>query len=421
MSSVVSINRSDRPYKRAQRSARYVAVCSGREGVGKSSITINLAIVLARMGHRVCILDADPGVANIHALLGLESIHSLANVIERECTLGEALVNGPAGIQLLTDGNHLRMIAEREEPQRRFFLNQLSEWEARFDYVFIDTPSLNNESVLPYLECADDLLLLITPEPSSLSDAFSLLNKTVRRNKNKMVHVVVNQSQGSAKAANAFERFSSTVRKYLSTNVLYTGQIGMDETIRNAFTLQHPVALYPSNDPSCERFFQLARTFESQLAPVPKKQGGLAEHIAGLPVEEAANIVDASGAFHAEKKPAVSEPETLPTTESKAAPQRSNVDSELFRHTPMLAQQLIDNGQLDAQAFKGIIEQLEKLGQDRFPGTFTAPPAVIDQETTPEEALDGFQRNLLGTLRDNRDSGRTLDELLSQFVTENQR
>lgn len=420
MSSVVSLHRPDKPYRRAQRSARYIAVCSGHEGVGKSSVTVNLAIVLARMGHRVCILDADPGVANVHTLLGLESIQTLANVIDRDCTMAEAMVKGPAGIQLLTDGNHLSLLAEREDPQRHHFLNELSDWEARLDYVFIDTPSANSDAIMPYIDAADDLLLVLTPEPTSLSDAFSLLNHALRRRTGKHIHVVVNQAQGSDRASRAFERFSTTVRKYLSTNVIYSGHIGLDETIRNAFTLQHPVALYPSNDPSCERFFQLAKNFEAQLTPLPKNQGGLAELIANLPLQAAENIVDAAAAFNQDHTP-LAEPDTLPREqkETSAPKARRNLDSELFQRVPMLARQLIDDGQIDAEGYKIIIDQLRDIGRLEFPLTFASETVTATTTADDQQPLDGFQSKLLGNLRDNRDSGRTLDELLSAYVTEN--
>jgi MinD-like ATPase involved in chromosome partitioning or flagellar assembly len=397
MSSIVNLNHDE--HSRATAATRYLLVCSGRDGVGKSSVCTNLAIVLARSGKNVCILDTDTGVTNIHRLLGITPAYTLADVAAGDCTLRDAVNAGPGNIQLVLDDNHQQVFEQQQRSQQQCFLQQLRDWEQGFDYILIDTPAAEGVNLPYYIDVADELLLVLAPQPATLSETFSLLSHmdTVRKQKPK--HVILNMASGSAQAEAAFEKFSATVIKYLDSNVLYCGHIGLDDNIRNGFSLQHPVALYDQKDPSCARFFRLAQSLETQLAPrhdARRALSGQLEHTM-------------------KNSPA-------PIAETRCLPQEQAVtaavardDKEQFMQMPAVADELIDIGRLNGEELRAIVDSLITTGKHEFPQNFS-------EQISQGEPLDGddgeagFQQSLLGLLQQNRSTAKSLDQMLNDFL-----
>lgn len=244
-----------------------VAITSGKGGVGKSSLAVNLGITLARSGHRVCILDADTGLANVNILLGLRPEKSLEHVVSGDCRIDETLLDGPYGLKVIPGANGIPECVNLEPARKQRLIEEIARIERQFDYLFLDTAAGISDSTLDFVSAAHRILLIITPEPTSLTDAFSLLKLAVRRRPVEC-WIVVNFASGFNEAQSVFQRFQGAVLKFLDVHVNYLGFVQLDESMRTAVSLQRPVALFPPTDPSARAFQRLAdRLQETALPP----------------------------------------------------------------------------------------------------------------------------------------------------------
>lgn len=240
---------------------RFLVVASGKGGVGKSSIAVNLGITLARRGRRVGILDGDTGLANVNILLGLRPEQGLGEVLAGECGIRDILMEGPHGLKIIPGASGIREYAELSDAHQQRLVEELANIEADFDDLLLDTAAGIGDTTLDFLAAGHQVLLVLTPEPTSLTDAFSLLKLALRRQALD-VRVIVNMVADVAEARSVFQRFASAVEKYLHTRVEFLGFVQRDESLRSAVTLQHPVALFAENDPSARPFQRLANALE---------------------------------------------------------------------------------------------------------------------------------------------------------------
>jgi flagellar biosynthesis protein FlhG len=248
---------------RGERLPRIIAITSGKGGVGKSSIAVNLGITLARYGRHVCILDADTGLANVNILLGLRPGKSLEHVLSGECPIEDIIMEGPHGLRVIPGASGISECVNLDPTRQRRLVNELARIEKDFDYLLLDTAAGISETTLDFLSAAQQVLLVITPEPTSLTDAFSLLKLALRRHPVEC-QVVVNMVVNFNEARSVFQRFEGAIRKYLDVDVNFLGFIQRDESMRSAVTLQHPVALFPEGDPSGRPFQRLADALEER-------------------------------------------------------------------------------------------------------------------------------------------------------------
>ena len=246
---------------RGVRGPRILTITSGKGGVGKSSVAVNLGITLARRGRRVCILDGDTGLANVNILLGLRPRQGLAEVLAGECRIEEILMDGPHGLKIIPGASGIREYAALSTEHQRRLVAELGRIEQDFDDLVLDTAAGIGDTTLDFIAAGHLVLLVLTPEPTSLTDSFSLLKVALRRQALD-VHVIVNMVSDVAEARSVFQRFASAVEKYLHTHVSFTGFIQRDESLRAAVTLQQPVALFEETDPSARPFQRLADGLE---------------------------------------------------------------------------------------------------------------------------------------------------------------
>ena len=246
---------------RGVRLPQIIAITSGKGGVGKSSIAVNLGITLARSGRRVCILDADTGLANVNILLGLRPGKSLEHVLSGACPIEDIIMEGPHGLRVIPGASGISECVNLDPARQRLLVNELERIEKDFDYLLVDTSAGISETTLDFLSAAHRILLVITPEPTSLTDAFSLLKLVLRRHPVEC-SVVVNMAGSFNEARSVFQRFEGATLKYLDVGVAFVGFILRDESMRSAVALQHPVALFAEGDPSARPFQRLADALE---------------------------------------------------------------------------------------------------------------------------------------------------------------
>lgn len=242
-----------------------IAITSGKGGVGKSSIAVNLGISLAKSGARVCILDADTGLANINILLGLSPRFSLEHVLFGAKSIEEVMLEGPFGIKVIPGANGISECVSLHPRQQLRLTRELARIEGDFDYLLLDTAAGIADTTLDFIGSAHQALVVITPEPTSLTDAFSLIKLMHRRRPSMPYQVVVNMCGNTAQAREVYHRFSAAVEKYIGVQTHYLGFLLRDESLRVAVSLQSPVALFPDTDPSSRSFIRLADALQQAL------------------------------------------------------------------------------------------------------------------------------------------------------------
>lgn len=248
-----------------------IAIASGKGGVGKTSISVNLGISLAKAGQRVCIFDADTGLANVNILLGLAPQYTLEHVLFGAKTIEEVLLPGPYGLKIIPGANGISECVTLHPRQQMRLTRELARIESEFDYLILDTAAGIADNTLDFASAAHQTIIVITPEPTSLTDAFSLLKLLHRRRQLTNFQIVVNMANSATQAREVFHRFNAAVEKYIGVTPHLLGFLLLDESLRNAVSLQHPVALFPDTDPSSRSFIRLADAIQ-QVFDAPASQ-----------------------------------------------------------------------------------------------------------------------------------------------------
>ncbi|MDX1754507.1 MAG: AAA family ATPase [Marinobacter sp.] len=271
-------HQQERPSKHEAGQPRIVAVTGGKGGVGKTSITLNLALSLAREGQRVLLLDGDTDLANVSIMLGRYPERTLAQVVEGQCGLADVIMSAPYGLDIVPGASGVQACLNLDSEQSLGLLKALANLERQYDYVFIDTAAGLQPVGLHMIAAAAMACLVITPDPTSLTDAFSLLKVMQRKGYRRTPSVVVNMARGASQAQAVYQRFEAAVRRHLGMGLHYLGAVWRDETIEQSIQSQRPVGLLPETDPSCRQFHTLADMLAVRFAHLPARKSGIAAY-----------------------------------------------------------------------------------------------------------------------------------------------
>lgn len=231
-----------------RKKARIITITSGKGGVGKSNLVVNLAISLQRQGQKVMIFDADIGMGNDDVLMGIYPRYNVLDLMKGDMSIEDVLVDGPEGIKLLSGGSGLNNIEDLQQHEREQFLKKIENIKG-FDYIFIDTGAGISRSVLAFIACADDVIIVTTPEPTSLTDAYSLLKAVKHFKINKETSIVVNRIFEKNEGEQTFFKVQRAVGKFLKLEIKYLGSIDDDRKLVMAVREQSPVVIsYPNSN-----------------------------------------------------------------------------------------------------------------------------------------------------------------------------
>ena len=257
------------PQATANRPARVIAVTSGKGGVGKTNASANLAIALAARGKRVCVFDADTGMANINVLLGFTPLYTLEHLLAGERRLDEVLIQGPGGIHIVPAASGVADCAELTEAAQTQLTAALRELESRFDYLLVDTAAGAGNTVLSFIRAAHYAVVVFTPEPTSLTNAFSLLKIMKNRGIRRPTYLLANQVNDPAAGLELYRRIQIASRHYLRFNPAYLGHILADEAVPKAVRLQRPVIQLRHDAPASRCYYALAEAVDRHLSGGP--------------------------------------------------------------------------------------------------------------------------------------------------------
>ncbi|MBI1369532.1 MAG: AAA family ATPase [Planctomycetes bacterium] len=229
-------------------SARVVAITSGKGGVGKSNVAVNLAARLAKMGRNVVLLDADMGMANADVLCNVAPRATLAHVVAGRRQLEEAMVEAPGGFTLIPGASGLAQMANLSEFERARVVNLFRQLEDQHDLLLIDTGAGIGPNVMSFLLAAQELLVVTTPEPTAVTDAYALIKAVSRQRESVTINLLVNMARDREEARRVYERISAVTRRFLghalsdAGYVLYDPRVGASVRRRCPFVLDAPDA-----------------------------------------------------------------------------------------------------------------------------------------------------------------------------------
>ena len=249
--------------------ARVVALSSGKGGVGKTNVCANLAIALASMGRRVVVVDVDIGLANADVVLGVKPAFDLRHVLVGEVEVQSALTAAPGNIRLLAGSAGVRTVSDLDKSQRGFLVSCFEELTHSNDFVLIDTGAGITRNVIDFAAAADEVLVVTTPEPTSMTDAYALI-KTVSREKGYgSIRLVCNQAFGREEAGRACGRIRDVCLRFLDLEVDYVGYVLSDECVGQAVRRRRPFILEYPNCPASDCMLTIAQ----RLTDVPRRLG----------------------------------------------------------------------------------------------------------------------------------------------------
>lgn len=235
------------------------AITSGKGGVGKTALSANLAYHLAGRGKKVLILDADLGLANVDIVFGLAPQYNMNHFFAGERTLAEVMVEGPRGIKILPAGSGQQSFIRLEGQQKMSLLDGLDTLEEHFDFVLIDTEAGISENVTYFNTAAQEIVVVTTPEPTAITDAYALMKLLATRYHEKRFNLVVNQISSEEEALNVYRKLTMVASRHLNVSIDYLGSVPVDREMVTAIRKQKVISEFLPESATAAAFAELAK------------------------------------------------------------------------------------------------------------------------------------------------------------------
>lgn len=251
-----------------------LSVTSGKGGVGKSTLVANIAIQLGKKGHRVLLLDGDLSLANLDILFGVKTKHSLREIIQRGESLEKCLTPVAENVSLLPGKNGVYDLNGLNLAEKSHWLERIHELEGFYDYMIIDTAPGMDEDILYFNSAAEEIFIVITPDPSSLADSYSLIKVMNKKKKEKRFSIICNMVRNQREALMLFNRFYNVIHEFLLVQLEYKGYVPMDLHLRKAVKSQQ---LILKVQPSCPSSLAIKALSENlrRIKHTTQTKGGL--------------------------------------------------------------------------------------------------------------------------------------------------
>ena len=252
--------------------ARVITVTSGKGGVGKTNLSVNMALAFARLGRKVVVMDADLGLANVNVMLNMIPKYNLYHVIKKQKTIREILVETEYGISIVAGASGFSQIANMGEEDRKDFISELDSL-SNADIIIIDTSAGVSSNVLDFIAAADDAVIITTPEPTAITDAYGIIKiiATEYDSVNMGLKLVVNRAKGAAQAKSVADRMINIAGQFLNLKLDYLGFIYDDVSVSHAVLRQKPFMVV---DPKCKASICVQHIVERMDRNKPGETGG---------------------------------------------------------------------------------------------------------------------------------------------------
>ena len=220
---------------------RVITIASGKGGVGKTNVSVNLAIALASQGKHVTVMDADLGLANIDVMLGLHSDKNLSNVMNGECDLDEILLDGPMGIKVIPASSGVKNMAEMTPAEHAGLVSAFSELSHNIDILLVDTAAGISDSVVSFSRAAQEVLVVVCDEPASITDAYALIKLLNKDQGIFKFNILANMVSGPQQGREVYDKLSKVSDRFLDVALEYVGHVPFDEHLQKAVKRQKAV------------------------------------------------------------------------------------------------------------------------------------------------------------------------------------
>jgi flagellar biosynthesis protein FlhG len=264
--------KTPKPAAREGKKTRIITVTSGKGGVGKTNLSVNMALAYARLGKKVVVMDADLGLANVNVMLNMVPKYNLYHVIKKQKTIREILVDTDYGISIVAGASGFSQIANMNEDERQRFINELDTL-SNADIIIIDTSAGVSSNVLDFIAAADDAVVITTPEPTAITDAYGIIKiiATEYDDLNMSLRLVVNRARGAAEAKKVADRMITIAGQFLNLKVEYLGFIYDDAAVSQAVLRQKPFMVI---DPRCKASICVQHIVERMEKSGVRESGG---------------------------------------------------------------------------------------------------------------------------------------------------
>lgn len=260
---------------RKRRLSRIIVIASGKGGVGKTNLVVNLGILLGQWGQKVIILDTDLGMANVDILLGLKPRFTLVDVIKGKKDLSEIILHGPANIEIIPGGSGLSEIINLDNHQREQLISRLSYLEEKEHIMLVDCAAGLSRDVISYIASADELILVTTPEPTAITDVYSIIKVVSKYRLHSQINLVINMVHTAGTGEDAYRRLNNACQNFLGIEISLLGCLDYDHKVHQAVLGCSPYILHfpRSQVAHCTRQVARVLLYDEETTSAGEKKG----------------------------------------------------------------------------------------------------------------------------------------------------
>ena len=244
-----------------------LAIASGKGGVGKTNVSVNLAVALSSVGRQTMLLDADLGLANVDVLLGLQPRANLSHVVDGSRSLEEVIVSGPGGLMIVPAASGVARMANLSPAEHAGVIRAFSDLHCALDTLVVDTAAGVSDDVISFTQAAQDVIVVVCDEPASITDAYALVKVMGCEEGSPRFHVLSNMAQDEHEGRALYQKLSRVCARFLDVNLHFLGSVPYDLALRRAVQRQQPVVEAFPGSPSAKAFKRIARVIEGWVPP----------------------------------------------------------------------------------------------------------------------------------------------------------
>jgi flagellar biosynthesis protein FlhG len=246
---------------------RAIAVTGGKGGVGKTNVSVNLAVAMSEMGHRVMLLDADLGLANIDVVLGLHPKYDISHVLSGERSLEEVVIEGPSGMRVIPGASGIQALAEMGASEHAGLIRAFSDMSGDLDTLIVDTAAGISDTVLSFSRASNEVVVVVCDEPASITDAYAIIKLLNRDYGHQRFRILANMVRSAQEGRDLYNKMCRVTDRYLDVMLSFMGAIPYDESLRKAVRAQRPVVQAFPRSRVAQGFRNLAKKVESWPQP----------------------------------------------------------------------------------------------------------------------------------------------------------
>lgn len=247
--------------------ARSIAITSGKGGVGKTNAATNIGVSLARMGRKVCIFDADLGLANVNVLTGQAPALTVEHLVDGTASIDEIVMEGPEGLHIVPSGSGVEKLSGLDPDKVASLRSGLEKLEADHDYLLIDTAAGIGPEVVGFIKAAHEALVVVSPEPTSLTDAYALIKVLNRQGYERDFSILVNMSASEEEARRTFGSLRGAAKKFLGRELKFAGFVPRDYALASSVARRTPVSILFPESTASQCFARIALAIDSGFGP----------------------------------------------------------------------------------------------------------------------------------------------------------